>query len=198
MSQRARRSGNPLPPDDDNAELRAWLRLLGCANLGTSHLRRKLRHEFDLSLPTFDILAQIARPPLGPTMGELSQRLMVSKGSVTDLIERLEGRGLVSRRADPTDGRVQHVHLTAEGQGLLARALPAHKRWIKELMAEMSPQNVAHLFAILGDFKASLRATAARASDMHEAAVRGSRRRRDAANTEDLPVAQRHFGETAP
>ncbi len=164
MSARTRRPALPsVAPADDNLELRAWLRLLACANHVTGHLRHRLRHEFDLSLPSFDILAQIARPPHGPTMGELSKRLMVSKGSVTDLIERLEGKGLVSRSADPSDGRVQHVHLTAKGERLVAQALPAHNQWIKALMTEMEPTRVAQLFAALGEFKDVLRETQARA-----------------------------------
>lgn len=147
------------PEEGGNIELRMWLRLLACANLVTAELRRRLRREFGLSLPTFDILAQIARPPLGPTMGELSQRLMVSKGSVTDLIERLEGRGLVERRADPHDGRVQHVHLTEGGRRLLDRALPAHNEWIRSLAAGMTPESVRRLDALLDEFKDVLRAT---------------------------------------
>lgn len=155
MSARASRVA--ASPPEDNLELRTWLRLAGCANLVTGHLRQRLRRDFDMSLPTFDILAQIARPPHGPTMGELSKRLVVSKGSVTDLIERLEGKGLVSRSADPTDGRVQHVHLTAKGERVLAQTLPAHNAWIKSLMAGMEPASLARLFGALGDLKDTLR-----------------------------------------
>ena len=144
--------------DDANIELKMWLRLLACANLVTGELRRRLRREFDLSLPSFDILAQIARPPLDPTMGELSQRLMVSKGSVTDLIERLEAKGLVFRSADARDGRVQHVHLTAKGRRAVDLALPAHNEWIKSLTAGMAPDTVRQLCALLGEFKQVLRA----------------------------------------
>ena len=94
-----------LKPEDAGTsgalDLSIWLRLLACSNLMLNWLRRNLRHEFGMTLPTFDILAQIARPLLEPTMGELSERLMVSKGSVTDLIERLERRDLVARRPDP-------------------------------------------------------------------------------------------------
>lgn len=141
-----------------NIELKMWLRLLACANLVTTELRRRLRQEFGLSLPSFDILAQIARPPLDPTMGELSQRLMVSKGSVTDLIERLEAKGLVCRSADARDGRVQHVHLTPKGQRAVDLALPAHNDWIKSLAAGLPPDTVRQLCALLGEFKQALRA----------------------------------------
>ena len=181
MSARASRTAEASGAED-NLELRAWLRLVGCANLVTGHLRHRLRREFDMSLPTFDILAQIARPPLGPTMGELSKRLVVSKGSVTDLIERLEGKGVVSRSADPSDGRVQHVHLTAKGQRLLAQTLPAHNAWIKSLMAGMEPASAARLFAALGELKEALRGA--------DGGGRSAPARRDRSS------AQRQLGET--
>ncbi len=151
--------------DDDEAwtlrgklELRTWLRLLACCNLMLMNLRGNLRAEFGMTLPTFDILVQIHRPPRGPTMGELSKRLMVSKGSVTDLIERLERRGLVVRRADPNDGRVQHVFLSAKGSAILDRVIPQHDSWVTDAMAGLDRDTLAKLNRMLGELKDVLRA----------------------------------------
>ena len=139
-------------------ELRTWLHLLACSNLMLTRLRGHLRAEFGMTLPTFDILVQIHRPPRGPTMGELSTRLMVSKGSVTDLIERLERRGLVVRRADPDDGRVQHVFLSARGSAILDRVIPRHDSWITGAMAGLDRSELAELNRTLGALKDVLRA----------------------------------------
>jgi DNA-binding MarR family transcriptional regulator len=139
------------------AELQMWLRLLACSNLVTGRLRQMLRRDFNISLPTFDILAQIARPPLGPTMGELSKRLMVSKGSVTDLVERLIAQGLILRHSDSLDARVQRVHLTAKGKRLLDRVLPAHNAFIRELMAGLGAAETTRLSAQLGHLRSLLR-----------------------------------------
>jgi hypothetical protein len=51
-------------------ELRVWLRMLSCTNLVLRHLRRNLKRAFDVTLPRFDLLAQVARPPRGPTLRE--------------------------------------------------------------------------------------------------------------------------------
>jgi DNA-binding MarR family transcriptional regulator len=139
-------------------EVKLWLRLLACENLVVARLRRGLREEFGMTLPAFDLLAQIDRPPRGPTMSELSQRLMVSKGHVTDLVERLEGKGLIERRADPSDGRVQRVHLTPEGVALFARMAPAHNRWLAELMGGMAPEKLERLHELLGELKEKIQA----------------------------------------
>lgn len=141
------------------AELQMWLRLLACSNLVTARLRHMLRRDFNISLPTFDILAQIARPPLGPTMGELSRRLMVSKGSVTNLVERLIEQGLVLRHGDSLDARVQRVHLTARGRRLLDRVLPAHNACIREIMAGLAPAETTRLSELLGHLRSLLRDT---------------------------------------
>ncbi len=62
-------------------------------------MRNGLRETFDITLPRFDLLAQLDRAPDGMTMGELSDRLMVSNGNVTGLAERLVSEGLVARPA---------------------------------------------------------------------------------------------------
>jgi DNA-binding MarR family transcriptional regulator len=175
------RAASRRPPQFDGGagdvadELRVWVRLLACANLVSGHLRRNLRREFGMSLPTFDILAQIARPPLGPTMGELSQRLMVSKGSVTDLVERLERAALVARRADARDRRVQRVHLTAKGQRALDQALPAHNAWLRALMAALGPSALRRLAVDLDELKNALRRVEGAARRMRPRGRRGAK-----------------------
>ena len=173
------RAKKPAPAGHDHQlQLRTWLRLMASTNAALNVVRRGLRNEFGVTLPVFDMLMQIHRPPLGPTMGELSARLMVTKGHVTDLAERLEAKGLVARRSNSNDARLQHVYLTQEGETLLARVVPVHRAWIAELMAEMDSASLAQLYGLLGSFRASALAaenretgaalvTAPRHSDRH-------------------------------
>ncbi len=140
---------------DQQLQLRVWLRLMASTNAALNWLRRGLRNEFGVTLPVFDMLMQIQRPPLGPTMGELSARLMVTKGHVSELFERLEAKGLVARRSNSHDGRLQHVYLTQAGETLLARVVPVHRAWIGELMAEMDSVSLAQLYELLGALRTS-------------------------------------------
>lgn len=152
------KTGGETPPAlHGTARLRVWLRLLACSTLIETRLRRNLAAEFGLTLPVFDILVQIDRPPLGPSMGELSKRLMVSKGSVTDLVERLERKGLVFRRSDPDDGRLQHVFLSPRAKNLLDRVIPVHDSWIRQAMQGLDADTLADLERGLGRLKDSLR-----------------------------------------
>ena len=67
----------------DGMELRVWLRLLTCTNLIEGDIRSRLRQDFAVTLPRFDLMSQLDRHPEGLKMGELSRRMMVTGGNVT-------------------------------------------------------------------------------------------------------------------
>jgi DNA-binding MarR family transcriptional regulator len=142
---------------DDASALGLWLRLLSCTNIVSRDLRRRLKEEFATTLPRFDLMAQVAREPTGPSLGELSRRLLVSKGNITDLVMRLEKDKLVERRRDTEDGRVQHVYLTPEGEALLAKMLSSHNRWLEEITSRLDQEEMKALYQSLGLLKTALR-----------------------------------------
>ena len=141
--------------------LRLWLRLLTGSNLVERHVRRRLRETFGITLPRFDVLAQLdsaSREHVhGLTMSELSRRLMVTNGNLTGLIERLAQEGLVTRAASPTDRRTQIVRLSAEGKRVLDAMTPVHERWIDDLFAGLSSDDHSQLHALLGKLRDSVR-----------------------------------------
>jgi DNA-binding MarR family transcriptional regulator len=137
-------------------DLRVWLRLLTCTNLIEHEVRRRMREEFDFTLPRFDILAQLDRAPAGLTMGELSRRLMVSNGNVTGLVDRLVGEGLVERQPAPGDRRAQMVRLTADGRAAFDKLAPEHGAWIDGLFAGLDRAQLDTLFGLLGALKRSV------------------------------------------
>ncbi len=55
-------------PDDHKTELRLWLRLFTCKMLIEGEVRRRLRDTFDVTLPRFDLMAQLERAPDGMTL----------------------------------------------------------------------------------------------------------------------------------
>lgn len=138
-------------------EARLWLRMLSCVGLVEQDLRNRLRQEFGITLARFDVLTQLGRPPTNPTMSELSHRLMVTKGSITDVVGRLEVAGLVERRRDPHDSRVQRVHLTPVGQELVDILIPAHHAWISERFSGLDRTELEELDHLLGRMRALLR-----------------------------------------
>src|SRR5216110_3487510 len=144
-------------PEDHGNELRLWLRLLTCTTLIEGEVRRRLRDSFDVTLPRFDLMAQLDKAPNGMTLGELSRRMMVSNGNVTGLAERLVEQGLLDRRAAPNDRRAQIVSLTADGRRTFRAMARTHENWIAEIFASLNAAETEALMQLLAKTKASAR-----------------------------------------
>jgi MarR family transcriptional regulator, organic hydroperoxide resistance regulator len=69
----------------------------------------------------------------GPTQGELSEATFRDAPTMSRIVAGMEARGLLERRADPTDGRVRRVHLTREGRGLRKKLVPL----VEEIVGRM-------------------------------------------------------------
>lgn len=152
----------PLPQASDSetrahsehaASLRLWLRLLACTNLIENTVRTRLRREFDITLPRFDLMAQLERCPQGMKMGELSRRMMVTGGNVTGITDQLVNEGLVKREHNPADRRAYIVKLTPKGRKVFADMAAAHEAWIVELLGGIDDQQRADLYALLAEVK---------------------------------------------
>jgi DNA-binding MarR family transcriptional regulator len=144
-------------PHDHKDELRLWLRLFTCKEVIESEVRRRLRDSFDVTLPRFDLMAQLYRAPKAMTLGELSQRMMVSNGNVTGLVDRLLEQGLLSRRPSPKDRRAQLVSLTGEGRRFFRTMARANGDWIGDMLAGLSADDIEILMRLLAKTKASAR-----------------------------------------
>jgi DNA-binding MarR family transcriptional regulator len=137
------------------AQLRLWLRMLSITKMISQEVRRRLRAEFDATLPQFDLLAQLYREPGGLRLGELSRRTMVTNGNITGLAERLEADGLIQRESLDGDRRVTVARLTRQGRETFALMAKAHEGWLRELMADVDNETLNEALAQLGEVKAS-------------------------------------------
>lgn len=129
----------------------AWLRLARAyqkvAQAATAQLR-----EFGLSLAQFDVLTQVGAAE-GLTQQELAARLLVTKGNVSQLIDRLESAGLVVR---VPQGRICRLYLTPSGRALSARVVPAHEAFIARAFSALSSEEQARLAQLLRTIDRSL------------------------------------------
>jgi MarR family 2-MHQ and catechol resistance regulon transcriptional repressor len=76
-----------------------------------------------LTSSQFDVIATLGNTP-GMTCRELSEKTLVTKGTLTGVLDRLQARGLVRRSPSRTDRRSIHVQLTARGDELFRRVFP--------------------------------------------------------------------------
>jgi len=152
-------------PEDHKTELRLWLRLLSSTNLISTEVRRRLRKQFDVTLPRFDLMAQLDREKEGLRLGELSKRMMVTNGNVTGLVERLMKEGLIRRESVGGDRRVGLVTLTRAGRAAFSRMAAAHELWLAELFADLAPADIDLLMKGLAAVKHSVTAHAVAQED---------------------------------
>lgn len=138
--------------------LRLWLRLLACENIVEQTVRTRLRNTFDITLPQFDVLSELEHAGEALTMSQLSQKLMVSNGNVTGVVDRLERDGYVRREASPTDRRVQFIALTDHGVAAFRDMAHVHEQWITELFADLSANEIKALLTSLDKAKESIAA----------------------------------------
>ncbi|HTK74689.1 MAG TPA: MarR family transcriptional regulator [Gemmataceae bacterium] len=116
----------------DGPQVRTWVQLVRAYQRIARRLEQAL-DERGLSLSQFEVLAHVHFGS-GITQSELAERLLVTKGNVCGLIDRLEAAGLVVRRSDPADRRANRLFLTPAGEALLAATLPTHLAIIEEML----------------------------------------------------------------
>ena len=142
--------------DAHHESLRLWLRLLTCTLTIERRVRAQLRERFAITLPRFDLMAQLERHPRGLKMGELSRRLMVTSGNVTGLTDQLAAEGLVERTPIPADRRAYLVRLTPKGKHAFDAMAAAHERWIVDIFSGLSEAERGKLHALLGELKTTM------------------------------------------
>ncbi|HEY8096704.1 MAG TPA: MarR family transcriptional regulator [Methylobacter sp.] len=105
-------------------------------------------HTLDLTLPQYDIIITLGDTP-GMTFKKLGEKTLITKGTLTGVIGRLEDKGLVQRVASETDGRSQIVRLTPTGEDVYERTFPEHLVFINRIFNDYSPEDVENLEAAL-------------------------------------------------
>ncbi|MDA5556278.1 MarR family winged helix-turn-helix transcriptional regulator [Shimia sp. MMG029] len=124
------------------ARLRLWLKLLKASGMIEDEVRRRLRREFDSTLPRFDVMSVLARFPDGKKMSEISDLLRVSNGNVTGIVDKLSEEGLAQRVAVPGDRRASKVKLTEKGIAAFAEHADTHEGWIDEMLGGLNAEDV--------------------------------------------------------
>jgi DNA-binding MarR family transcriptional regulator len=124
--------------------LLGWLRLMRVFQkvdrVSGEHLR-----VWDLSVAQFDVLARVGTAE-GIKQQEVADSLMVTKGNVCQLLDKMEARGLLCRRQE---GRANRLFLTDTGRRLFEEVVPAHEAVIAERFSVLSEGEQAQLHEIL-------------------------------------------------
>ena len=140
------------PPARDWSEgqqraLGLWIALARCYSTYSKAVASTVQ-EHGLTLPQFGALEALYH--LGPlSLGELAEKLLVTGGNVTYVIDRLENQGLVTRFRSEDDRRVVHAKLTETGRRLVARVFPEHAGHIEHLCRHLDADEQQELRRLL-------------------------------------------------
>lgn len=117
---------------------------------------------FGLQPGEFDVLATLRRggAPYALTPTDLYEAAMISSGSMTNRLDRLEKAGLVERRPNPADKRGTLVALTSEGLDVIEKAVVAHVANQHAILEGLGKEEQAALSALLEKLLAAQQAKA--------------------------------------
>jgi MarR family transcriptional regulator, organic hydroperoxide resistance regulator len=144
-------------PDVD--PMRTWFRVMRLHHRALGAMSGRLR-ALGLSVAQFDLLSSLTERE-GISQSELAERLYVTKGNVSGLVDRLVQSGLVERRAIAGDRRSYALHLTPEGKRLASEGLAAQRGFVAETLGELPRQDIAELERIIIQWRDLVRAKTA-------------------------------------
>ena len=122
----------------------AWLRLLRVSQKVERDLAGQLKL-WGLNNAQFDVLAHVGADE-GITQQELADSLLVTKGNVAQLLDRMAKRGLIERRPQ---GRINRLFLTNEGRRTFAEVVPAQEAMIDDRLSVLSEEERRQLFELM-------------------------------------------------
>ena len=131
----------------DKRFMRVVRELMECAQgferLSSAHVR-----ELGLTPAQFDIVATLGNTQ-GMSCKELGEKTLITKGTMTGVLDRLEDKGLLTRHPSPDDGRSWNLKLTRKGQNLFEQVFPEHVNYMRPYFAQFSESELEAMRAQL-------------------------------------------------
>lgn len=124
-----------------------WLVLSRAASAVSAHADRHIE-SFGFCASDFGILECLLHKGAMP-VNVIGRKILLTTGSITTAIDRLEKKGLVGRAADPEDRRTRIVDLTAEGRALIVKAFAEHEKVIEDAVGTLSSAEREMLVGLL-------------------------------------------------
>ncbi|HZU13771.1 MAG TPA: MarR family winged helix-turn-helix transcriptional regulator [Chloroflexota bacterium] len=142
----------------------AWLRLVHVFHKVERRAEEHLRAG-GISMAQVDVIARVGADP-GLTQQELANSLLVTKGNVCQLLDRMEAAGMIERRQD---GRANHLYLTADGSRIFTEIVPCHEDLIAAQFEALTPEEQRLLLDLLRKLDQSLTWSCGRAEPRSDA-----------------------------
>lgn len=140
------------------------IRLLAECMQGFERLSGQHVRECGLTHPQFDIIATLGNTA-GMSYKELGEKTLITKGTLTGVIERLEQKGLVERERNADDKRSFFVRLTPAGEALFGEVFPKVTARGRQAFAHYTESDFAALEKTLSELKTVINGCASESPD---------------------------------
>jgi MarR family 2-MHQ and catechol resistance regulon transcriptional repressor len=144
---RAPASGRATPPEEDLSGLHTWLILWKAQRAVEQNALRSIAR-LGLGLSEFAAMELLLHKGPQP-VNTIGKKILLTSGSITTAIDRLEARNLVRRMPHPTDHRARLVELTSEGRDLIQCAFRRHRLDMEETADALSKPERRELMRLL-------------------------------------------------
>ena len=134
----------------NDRELAAWKGMLATHSRLVHELDAELERNHGLPLSSYEVLMNLDYADGNRLrMGELADRLLLSRSGITRLADRLEKQGLIARERCDNDGRGYFATLTDQGRALVTAARPDHLAEVRRrFLDRLDPEDIDALGAI--------------------------------------------------
>lgn len=140
-------SKEKIEPTSGGGGVHVWLVLWKAAQAVETYAKRSIAG-LELCGSDFAVLEALLHKGALP-VNEIGRKVLLTSGSITVAVDRLEAKGLVERRASTDDRRARIVHLTKEGRRLITRLYAKHAVEMEQLASDLSAGERAALIRLL-------------------------------------------------
>jgi MarR family transcriptional regulator, 2-MHQ and catechol-resistance regulon repressor len=116
-----------------------------------THTDRHIR-SLGLTVPQFDVIVTLGNTD-GMLMNELAEQTLVTKGTLTGIVDRLEQKGYVRREIPPNNRRCFRVVLTSTGETLFQQVFPENIEYLKDCFDQLNSEELASIKASLDQLR---------------------------------------------
>ena len=117
----------------------------------------KIFRQYGLTEAQFNVLFALKYKSRAITQVELGRRLVVTRATVTSVLDKLESKGYVERQAVPDNRRSYHVELTEAGRTVVDAVEPVYRESIHYVLGYLDEDGIRHLIGMLEPARERLR-----------------------------------------
>lgn len=122
---------------NEDQSLKLFLVLSRASRAVMDHAVRDIRR-YELNTTEFAVLELLYHKGAHP-LQQIGKKILLTSGSITYVIDNLEKKGYLSRKASPNDRRITYADITAQGKELLEDIFPHHAKAISQAVAGLDP-----------------------------------------------------------